>query len=205
MKFEKQNLFFTSDFHIGHANVIKFDGRPFSDLNEMHERLIQNWNSVVSDDDIVFYLGDLSHRCHPETVKWFVNQLKGKIHFIMGNHDRYRDISRLNRFERIYGDDTTLGGATINVKDSDVNRGYQSIVMCHYSVLSWNKAHYGAWQIHGHSHQSLTKNPEMEWFYKRKVIDAGCNGWDYTPISYTQLKDVMKTRIIKPVDHHEGD
>jgi calcineurin-like phosphoesterase family protein len=198
MKFEKQNIFFTSDFHVGHSNVIRFDERPFKDINEMNQSLIDKWNSVVNDDDIVFYLGDLSHRCRPEMVKWFVDQLKGKIHFILGNHDRYRDISRLNRFERIYD-----YGTDISIKDDDANRGYQDIVMCHYPILSWNKAHHGSWQLHGHCHQSLHKNPDMDWFYKRKVIDAGCNGWDYTPISYTQLKEVMSKKIISPVDHHE--
>jgi calcineurin-like phosphoesterase family protein len=40
--------------------------------------------------------------------------------------------------------------------------------------------------LHGHSHQSLVKpNPE---YYKRKVIDIGCNGWDYEPLSYNEIK-----------------
>lgn len=203
MRFEKQNLFFTSDFHIGHENVIRFDNRPFKNVHEMSEKIIENWNSVVDTDDVVFYLGDLSHRCHPKEVKWFVNQLNGKIYFIMGNHDRYKDIVGLNRFEEIYGNQTGLGGATISVRDEDSSKGWQDIVMCHYAILSWNKGHYGSWHLHGHSHQSLAKNPEMEWFYKRKVIDVGCNGWDYTPLSYIQIKEIMNSRIIKSVDHHE--
>ena len=74
MKFETQNIFFTSDFHVGHTNVIRFDGRPFKDVDEMNQSLIDNWNSVVGDEDVVFYLGDLSHRCRPEMVKEFVDQ-----------------------------------------------------------------------------------------------------------------------------------
>jgi calcineurin-like phosphoesterase family protein len=203
MKFETQNLFFISDFHVGHTNVIRFDGRPFKDVNEMNETLIKNWNSVVTDDDIVFYLGDLSMRCHPSTVKWFVEQLNGKIHFFMGNHDRYREIRNLNRFEKIWGDDDVMGAGLISIKDDDANRGYQDIVLGHYPVLSWNKGHHGAWHIHGHCHQSMAKNPDMAWFYKRRVIDAGCNGLDYTPMSYARLKEVMMAKIISPVDHHE--
>jgi len=204
MILDTQNIHFTSDYHLGHHNVIKFDGRPFSDLQEMHKTLIDRWNSVVDDDDIVFYLGDLSYKDRGKTSKWFLDNVKGKIYFIMGNHDKYRDISRLNRFEKIFGDDTGLGGATISVKDEDANRGYQSIVMCHYPILSWNKSHYGAWHIHGHCHQSITKNPEMDWYYKRKVIDAGSNGWDYRPISYQEVKDIMSKKIIAPVDHHDA-
>jgi calcineurin-like phosphoesterase family protein len=203
MRIEKQNLFFTSDFHIGHQNAIKFDNRPFRNLNEMHETLINNWNSVVTDDDIVFYLGDLSYKCKPTTVKWFVEQLKGKIYFIMGNHDKYNQIKSLNRFENIYGDSSGLGGMTIQVLDEDANRGYQDIVMCHYAILSWNKCHHSSWHLHGHSHQSIVNNPDMKWFYERKVLDMGCNGWDYTPISYEQIKNIMNSKSLKGVDHHE--
>ena len=204
MRLEKQNIFFTSDFHIGHSNVIKFDDRPFSSINEMHKELIKRWNSVVSNDDTVFYLGDLFFRCKFSTAKWFVEQLNGKIHFVMGNHDKYSDIKKLNRFEKIHGDSTSLGGATIQIKDDDANKGYQDIILCHYAILSWNKAHYGAWHLHGHSHQSLANNPDMKWFYDRKVLDMGCNGWDYTPVSYQTIKEIMNKKLIKPVDHHEG-
>ena len=43
----------------------------------------------------------------------------------------------------------------------------------------------------------------MEWYYKRKVIGVGCNGWDYKPLSYQEVKGIMSKKIIKPVDHHE--
>ena len=203
MRIETQNIHFISDMHIGHHNVIKFDKRPFDNVDQMHEELIKRWNNKVQKDDIVFYLGDLFFRTNIDTAKWFVHQLNGKIYHIMGNHDRYRDIVKLNRFEKIFGDSTGLGGATIQVKDDDANRGYQDIVLCHYAILSWNKAHYGAWHLHGHSHQSLAQNPDMAWFYERKVLDMGCNGWDYTPVSYQEIKDIMSTKEIKPVDHHE--
>jgi hypothetical protein len=49
----------------------------------------------------------------------------------------------------------------------------------------------------------LAKNPEMAWYYKRKVIDAGTNGLEYTPISYTELKKIMNEKIVSSVDHHE--
>ena len=201
MKIEHQNVYFASDFHIGHQNVIKFDSRPFEDLQDMHNKLIENWNSVVGENDLVFYLGDFSFKDRG-SGKWFRDQLNGKIHFIMGNHDRMRIVGHLG-FDKIYGDDTALGGATIEIKDDDANRGYQTIVLCHYPILSWNKSHHGSWHIHGHCHQSLAKNPEMEWYYKRKVIDAGVNGLGYTPISYTELKKIMNEKIISPVDHHE--
>lgn len=201
MKYEKQNIFFISDLHVGHKNVIKFDGRPFQDVDEMHVEMIKKWNSVVSDDDDVYFLGDLSFT-RDELTKWFIHSLKGKIHFILGNHDRFKSISKLDRWESIHE-----YGTEINVKDEDTKltrgtQGYQRIIMSHYPILSWNKSHYGSWMIHGHCHGSLMKSfPD---YYKRKVMDVGCNCIDYTPISYQEVKDIMSKRTISVVDHH-GD
>ena len=50
--------FYISDLHIGHANVIKFDNRPFKDVDEMFEILVRNWNSIVTKEDTVYILGD---------------------------------------------------------------------------------------------------------------------------------------------------
>lgn len=204
MRIEHQNIFFTSDYHIGHNNVIRFDNRPFENLHEMHEVMIEKWNSVVNDDSIIFYLGDYIYKGDVATAKWFSSQIKGRVHFLMGNHDRYKNITSLKRFEKIYGDDTTLGGATIQVRDQDCKDGWQSIVMCHYPILSWNKQHHSSWHIHGHCHQNLYNNPNMKWFYDNKVIDAGCNGWDYTPISYQKVKEVMDLKLVANIDSQKS-
>jgi calcineurin-like phosphoesterase family protein len=188
MRIETQNIFFISDFHVGHGNVIRFDNRPFRDLNHMHETLINNWNSVVGEDDIVFYGGDLFYKCSSKYPMWFVNQLNGKIHFILGNHDRYQDIRKLNRFETI---DTEQ---KLDIKDEDADRGYQHIHIHHHPILSWNKGSHGAWHLHGHVHQKMTLNPDYNWFYKRKVIDISCNGIDYTPLSYLNIKSIMNSK-----------
>jgi calcineurin-like phosphoesterase family protein len=201
MKYEKQNIYFISDFHVGHSNVIKFDGRPFKDTDEMHTELIKRWNSVITDDDIVYYLGDLAF-CRDEMAKWFAYSLKGKIHFIKGNHDKMKKILKFGRFEQVYE-----YGTEIFIKDEDLksNRGmtgYQQIIMSHYPILSWNRGHYGSWHLHGHCHGSLMKNNQD--YYKRKVMDVGCNLIDYTPISYSEVKEIMSKKGINAVDHH-GD
>lgn len=195
MRIDKQNIFFVSDFHIGHFNVIKFDKRPFKNLDEMHNTLINNWNNVISDDDIVFYLGDLFYKCSIKYPVWLVHQLKGKIHFILGNHDRYRDISKMNRFETISTE------IKLDVKDDSANRGYQHFHLHHHPILSWNKASHGAIHLHGHCHQKLAMSPDYSWLYKRKIMDVGCNGIDYTPISYSQIKEKMGKKIIE----HDGE
>src|ERR1017187_6447725 len=203
MKFEKQNVFFASDFHVSHKNVIKFDKRPFDNIDEMHTELIKNWNSVVGPDDIVYYLGDFSLG-RSETAKWFAHSLNGKIYYIMGNHDgdidTQRDIKALNRFERIHEYGTEIWIKDDDLKSARGSNGYQQVILCHYAILSWNRAHYGSWHLHGHSHGSLMKSEQD--VYKRNVLDVGVNCIDYTPISYQQVKDIMSKREIISVDHH---
>jgi len=199
MKYEKQNIFFISDLHVAHANVIRFDGRPFKDTDEMHAEMIKRWNSVVGDDDIVYFLGDLSFGGSSIT-KWFAYSLKGKIYAIAGNHDKPSNLRTLGRFEEVYDYGTEIGVKDESSLESRGSQGYQKIVMCHYPILSWNKAHYGAWHLHGHCHGGLLKG--MPDYYKRKVMDVGCNMIDYTPISYGQVKAIMDKRAISKVDQH---
>jgi calcineurin-like phosphoesterase family protein len=196
---EDQNLFFISDLHIGHKNVIKFDNRPFSDVGEMHSQMIDRWNSVVSDDDIVYFLGDLSFS-RDKLTKWFIHSLRGKIYFIMGNHDSYKNISKFNRWEDIYEYGTEIKVRDENSLETRGSAGYQMIVLSHYPILSWNKSHHGAWHLHGHCHGGL--NTSYQKYYERKVMDVGCNCIDYTPISYPEVRDIMNKKIISPVDEH---
>jgi calcineurin-like phosphoesterase family protein len=202
MRYEKQNIFFISDLHIGHKNVIKFDGRPFADVDEMHLEMIKRWNSVVGDEDIVYYLGDLAF-CRDETTKWFIHSIKGKINFILGNHDKMKDIVKFDRWENIHEYGTEIGVLDKDSLESRGSGGYQKIIMAHYPILSWNKSHYGSWMLHGHCHGSLMKSNQD--YYKRKVMDVGCNCIDYTPISYEKVKGIMSKKVISSVDHHGED
>ena len=202
MRYEKQNIFFISDLHIGHKNVIKFDGRPFADVDEMHLEMIKRWNSVVNDEDIVYYLGDLAF-CRDETTKWFIHSIKGKINFILGNHDKMKDIVKFDRWENIHEYGTEIGIKDDDSLESRGSGGYQKIIMSHYPILSWNKSHYGSWMLHGHCHGSLMKSNQD--YYKRKVMDVGCNVIDYTPISYEKVKGIMRKKSISNVDHHGED
>lgn len=79
-------IFVTSDTHFNHKNIIEFCERPFSDVQEMNEKMIENWNKVVCKDDLVFHLGDFQmgdRKLIPETLK----RLNGIIFLIRGNHD----------------------------------------------------------------------------------------------------------------------
>lgn len=85
-KFDGSRVFFTSDTHFNHANIIRFCNRPFKDVSHMNEAIISNWNRVVGPEDIVFHLGDF---CLGGSAEWInvLNRLNGKIYLISGNHD----------------------------------------------------------------------------------------------------------------------
>lgn len=85
-------VFLTSDLHFGHKNIIEYEKRPFRNIEDMNAGIIKNWNKVVSNDDMVFCLGDVSFG-GAEMTKECVSQLQGKKILIMGNHDRGRSIS----------------------------------------------------------------------------------------------------------------
>jgi calcineurin-like phosphoesterase family protein len=78
---------YTSDTHFGHARIIELCDRPFTNVDEMNERIIQEWNNVVGIDDIVFHLGDVALGAIATSLP-LVNRLNGHKVLIPGNHDR---------------------------------------------------------------------------------------------------------------------
>lgn len=84
---KRKGIFFTSDWHVGHKNVIDFDKRPFTSLEHMHRVLINNYNSTVKRGDICYFLGDMG-LCKSEELKKVMSKLNGTKVLILGNHDK---------------------------------------------------------------------------------------------------------------------
>jgi len=78
--------YFTADFHIDHVNIIRFCKRPFRNVDEMREKIISNWNSIVKQGDIVFHIGDFA--MNNTNKREIINRLNGQVILIKGNHDR---------------------------------------------------------------------------------------------------------------------
>ncbi len=180
----KRNIFFTSDFHLFHHNVLRFDNRPFADVHEMHKVIEEKWNSVVSPDDIVIYLGDLSFarkedKAYVEGMIWSLN---GHIHYVMGNHDRWDDIAKFKKFESMQD------YLEVRINHMVDGKRVETLFCCmHYPIYSWNKKHHGTYMVHGHCHGNLHHGEESSFYEGRRVIDAGCMLHDYMPISYLDI------------------
>src|SRR5689334_18170901 len=80
-------IFFTSDTHFGHANIIKYCNRPHKDVYEMNQDIVTLWNHVVPEDGIVFHLGDFA-LADSKTIRHVYDSLHGKKYLLWGNHDR---------------------------------------------------------------------------------------------------------------------
>lgn len=95
-------VFFTSDTHFGHSNIIKYCQRPFNSAEHMDEVLISNWNEVVSPQDIVFHLGDFCFGSDKEWIK-ILQRLNGTKYLILGNHD-LKKIANSNQIKDYFAD-----------------------------------------------------------------------------------------------------
>lgn len=82
-----RDRFIISDTHFGHFNIIKYENRPFSSVDEMNESMIANWNKVVKSGDLVYHLGDMFMGINKNDAMNILGRLNGDIILVMGNHD----------------------------------------------------------------------------------------------------------------------
>ena len=197
MKREKQ-IWFTSDSHFDHENIIKFSSRPFKDKGHMNEELIKAWNDVVDENDDVYHLGDFSLSNDPKRTQEILYRLNGNIHLIKGNHEKsvLRKQYNIDRFVWI----KDYFELSVDNPTKDGNK-HQTIVMCHYGMRVWNKSHHKSWMLYGHSHDS------MEHETWGRSMDVGVDSaarilGEYRPFNLREIKNIMDKREHNPVDHH---
>ena len=84
-----ENIFVIADCHFNDPNIILFENRPYKNVEEMNNKLIENWNSVVGVDDTVIVAGDFI--VGGSNAREIVSALNGKIKLVVGNHDTNSD------------------------------------------------------------------------------------------------------------------
>ncbi len=175
------NLFFTSDTHFFHKAILRMcaDTRKGNDIDDMHEILINNWNSRVGIKDTVYILGDFSFAKSKKTLS-ILERLNGILHLVKGNHDYWIDDTTRGFFESIS-----------DIKTINVNG--QEVMMCHYPVVDWKNMSQGAYHFHGHTHGDL--------ILPGKAIDVGIDARPQKDMgiwSWEELDALMKERPILP-------
>jgi calcineurin-like phosphoesterase family protein len=172
-------IYFISDLHIGHKGSLKWpngNARDFPDINTMNQTIIDNWNSIVTDNDTVYLLGDVAYKCSSSIIKHVLNSLNGKIILIEGNHDK--DVLKVN--QQIHRFESVHSRLILNIDDL-------VIVLDHYPIEEWFMKTKGSIHLHGHTHGSIQdKNIGI----KRYDVSVEVN--NYTPISLEQIKEIMK-------------
>lgn len=181
-KFDPEHTFFTSDTHFGHANIIRFCNRPFKNVEEMDEALIENWNQVVSEDDTVFHLGDFAFG-GSNVWKSIIPRLNGHINLIIGNHDR-------KNLRQGY-----MSSFGMVVPQLQIEIEENPIYLNHYPFLCYGGSYRGVWQLFGHVHSG--PNAEGLDISRLKTLfptqyDVGVDNNDYAPISYKEVKSKIE-------------
>lgn len=184
-----KNIFFCSDTHFGHSNIIKYSNRPYENVAEMNEALIQNWNALVKPADEVWHLGDFAFMQF-DVFKTLLRQLNGNIYFVRGNHDKIIDQNRVEILRQ---------GKIKTIQDyAEVKVAGKMIVLAHYGHRVWNKSHYGSIHLYGHSHGSLPPHGLS--------VDVGVDCKEitpeYRPIHLDEVLKYMSGRQTSVVDHH---
>lgn len=196
IKQESEHVFFTSDTHFYHKNILHYCNRPFKDIQEMNQTLIDNWNSVVEEDDYVFHLGDF---CFAGSDKWkeLTSQLNGHIVLIKGNHDHMS-----KTMEKLF--DHVSYEMSIEV---DKTRVYLN----HYPFLTYAGPYKKApvIQLFGHVHTSKRTTGKDRGRIKMLFptqYDVGVDNNNFTPVSWKQIskrvteqckkRNSLKNRII---------
>ncbi len=179
-----QKIWFTSDTHYFHKNILKFcpNTRRGKDETEMTNILVHEWNARVGQNDLVYHLGDVSFGNEEQTrsVLW---RLQGKIILIKGNHDktalsavcrtRFEDVRDYMR--------TTIDG--------------QDVVMFHFPIWEWDKMHRGAFHLYGHVHGNSS--------VPGRAMDVGVDtrpNADMAPWSWDEVKSKIGKLEIR--SHH---
>lgn len=166
---------FISDTHFGHSNMLKFkndDGTPvrgFKTTFEMDETMIQNWNSVVKDNDYVYHLGDVTFR-YDGYFNNIMSRLKGHKRLIVGNHDRLKNPNLFHWFEKV-----------------EYWKGFskENFTASHMPQLL-DALRDGAFNVHGHTHGRSRK--------EKNYINVCVEVRNYTPVHMDTILEEIKQR-----------
>lgn len=181
-------IWFTSDLHFGHENVIKYNDRPFSGGKEMNEVLIANWNAMVKPQDDIYILGDLTLR-GPQYVNPLLRRLNGRKYLICGNHDIF---VRKASFDR----DQFVWIQTYH----ELNVCNYWFILFHYPIERWNGCLrkengilQGSIHLHGHQHNRPSYNEENRRQGVRRY-DVGVDANAMHPVSIEKILSFFDLR-----------
>ncbi len=168
-------IFAISDTHFDHANIIRYQNRPFASVNEMNDALLRNWRHTVGKDDVVYFLGDVSFGRGSRSTEWWLSRLPGHIIFICGSHDRLGVECRKSMVILFDGIKFYLVHSPSDIAET------------------WN-----GWVIHGHKHNDV---PFIDFDKQRVNVSVEVVG--YKPVALSTIVKAIRSgeRVIWPESH----
>ena len=185
-KFAPEEVWFTSDTHFGHENIIRYCNRPFRNAEEMNAELIRRWRETVPEDGIVFHLGDFAHG-NARLWNDILSALTGRKYLILGNHDmKALRQGYMGRFEHF-------------TQQMTIRVGGQAIVLNHNPFLCYGGSYRDVWQLFGHVHSGLASHtgldhPRLKMLFPLQY-DVGVDNNDFRPISFAEVKAKIEGQV----------
>lgn len=177
-------IYFISDTHFNHINVIEYCNRPFKNIQEMNNAIIDKWNETVKDNDIVYHLGDFALG-KKEDINDLVSKLKGKIYLVRGNHDNWS----ASTYEKL--------GLNI-LRNPPIRLDEYKLILSHTPIPDkLIPAEYI--NIHGHIHNKLlyecVEKYDSKLYSMRKHINVSCDVTEFKPINIENLMMCLNENI----------
>ena len=172
-------IYFISDTHFNHSNIIKYCNRPFKNINEMNETIISNWNNLITKDDIVYHLGDFC-LSNDDEIKNIFNRLNGNIILIRGNHDRkpvkfYENIGiKVLTHAPIILDEYKLMLSHVPLPDVKIKDGYIN--------------------LHGHIHNKKISDDYPKNYSINKHINVSVDVTNFKPVSLNIINKLKNNK-----------
>jgi calcineurin-like phosphoesterase family protein len=194
-------LYFTSDHHFWHTNIIRYCNRPFGSVEEMNEVLIQKWNDLVGPEDEVYYLGDFSVAARP--VEVYTTRLNGIKFLIPGNHDfchsyhkRSRTPEHHARWIQQYQD---WGWTVLPEQMLLMIPDLGEVKLCHLPYnMNFEGDKYAKWRPHDDGHWLLCGHVHDKWITMHKMINVGVDAWNLQPISVIEITEIIQKEYNAP-------
>lgn len=222
----KQKIFFSSDFHFNHKNIVKgissweSGTRDFNTQEEHDQTLIDNINKVVGENDILYFLGDFAFGSFKEedefsvtkNIQRFRNKINCKqIHFIIGNHDEpiYNNFYLPNSEDKVstlFSSVNRILDLRITVRRPNEKKRKVSLVLSHYPMRSWDLMYQNSIMLYGHTHNTLDNarpdfaNPswmgDRYFVINQKTMDVGVD-------AHPEFRPFELTEILEKMDKIE--
>lgn len=168
-------IYYIADTHFGHERIIQLNNRPFANIDEMKEVLINNWNRKAGKDDLVYIVGDFSMRSREHPVG-ILKRLNGHKILIEGNHDykMLKDPKFRECFEEI-----------CQIKNTADNG--RQVTLCHYPIIEWPNYFRNSYLVYAHIHNNTKNNAYRCMREEPRALNAGVDINNFEPVTLDEM------------------